>query len=403
MAHVLIVGAGPGGASLAHLLAHRGVDVTLLERQRDFAREFRGEVLVPSGVEALEQIGVAPALAGVPSVVPQRLEIFFDRRPTMEFEFDPELLGAHPPRAFSQPALLEMLVGEASKSGRLRFERGATVKDLLWRDGRVVGVRARLEGGEESLVADLVVGADGRASVVRRRAELAAHAKAPPMDVVWFKVACPPGFEGARFHVGRGHLAIGYRSWDGRLQVAWAILKGAFGDLRAHGIERWVEEMGVVVAPDWAEHFRNHIGELQHPFLLDTVSDCVERWGVPGALVIGDAAHTMSPVGAQGLNLALRDAVAAANHLVPVLTRAALDRGDVDAAGRAFAAERMREIRVIQRMQALPPRLLLSRAWWSEPVRRLAALGARSALPRLMGLGPLRFFLFGTSKLELRV
>ena len=107
MAQVLIVGAGPGGAGLAHRLAHRGVDVTLIERQSDFAREFRGEVLVPGGLAALADIGVADALAGVPSAHPRSIEIYFNRRRIIDFDFDPDLFEGRPPLVISQPALLE--------------------------------------------------------------------------------------------------------------------------------------------------------------------------------------------------------------------------------------------------------------------------------------------------------
>jgi 2-polyprenyl-6-methoxyphenol hydroxylase-like FAD-dependent oxidoreductase len=402
MAHALIVGAGPAGASLAHLLAHRGVDVTLLERQSDFAREFRGEVLVPSGIAALEQLGIEDLFERVPAVTPRRLEFFFDRRRVFGIDFDPALVAGRPPRIFSQPALLELVVSEAERSGRCSFVRGASVKQLLREGGRVVGVRARTQAGEVELRADLVVGADGRASVVRRGLGVASASSAPPMDVVWCKLACPEGFEGARFHVGRAHILIAYRSWDDQLQVAWAILKGGFGELRARGIENWVEEMAEVVADDWSEHLRAHASEIEHPFLLDTVSDRVERWSTPGALVIGDAAHTMSPVGAQGLNIALRDSIAAANHLVPVL-QGACSASAVDAACHALESERKREIAVIQRLQALPPRFMLNDSATGRVLRRVAAGLLGSGLAGAIGAAPARLFLFGASKVELRV
>jgi 2-polyprenyl-6-methoxyphenol hydroxylase-like FAD-dependent oxidoreductase len=410
MASALIVGAGPAGASLAHLLAHRGIEVTLLERQSDFQREFRGEVLVPSGIEALEQMGVSAALAAVPVSRPQFFEVLLDRRSVFKFDLDSEFFDGRPPCALSQPALLEMFVDEAGKSGNFRFERGASVKDLLRRDGRVVGVRARLASGEVELRADLVIGADGRSSIVRRKAPLRATAQAPPMDVVWCKLPRPDDFDGARFYLGHGHLAIAYRSWDDQLQVAWGILKGTYGVLRDRGVERWIEEMADFVSPDWSEHFRAHASDLKHPFLLDTVSDRVDTWSVPGALVIGDAAHTMSPVGAQGINVALRDAIVAANHLVPALAVDRVAATAVDAATAALEAERSHEIASIQRRQAIPPRILLNRAWWGEPLRRILATVARSGLARRAQSGPqrripgfVRPFLFGASKVELRV
>ena len=386
MAHVLIVGAGPAGASLAHLLAHRGIEVTLLERQRDFAREFRGEFLMPSGVDALAQMGLGESLAAVPSYTLEAGAFYLNGRLVFSAELDAASQEDRPPRAVSQPGLLEMLVAEADKSPHFRLERGASVKELLVEGGRVVGVRARSEDGEHDLRADLVVGADGRGSAVRRRGGLTARKLGTPMDIVWCKLPCPESWPGVRFYAGRGHLLAGYHTWDDSLQLGWVILKGTFGDLRSKGIEQWVEEMANHVSPDFAAHLRAHAETARNPFLLSTLSDCVERWSSPGLLVIGDAAHTMSPVGGQGINIALRDAIVAANRLVPVLSGPALDPGRLDAALRAIEEERMREVGVIQRLQAKPPKLLLSRAWWGEPVRRaLAALLSRERVRERLG------------------
>jgi 2-polyprenyl-6-methoxyphenol hydroxylase-like FAD-dependent oxidoreductase len=403
MGHAIIVGAGPAGAGLAHLLAHRGVDVTLLERQSDFAREFRGEVLMPSGVAALEQMGVAHLLDALPVYRPEAFAAFMNRVPVRSGSLDPEFFEGRPPLAVSQPALLEALVAEAGKSGRLRFLRGVSVKDLQRDGGRTIGVRARSDEGELDLRADLVVGTDGRASVVRRRAGLDAQHTDLPMDIVWCKVPGPDDFHGARAYLGRGHLLIAYRTWDGNLQVGWVILKGTFGELRRQGIERWVAAMADHVEPELGDHLRSCQSLLGHPFLLDTVSDRVTRWSGPGHLVLGDAAHTMSPVGGQGLNIALRDAIVAANHLVPVLAEGAVDAARVDAAGVEIERERTPEVQEIQRLQAFPPRVVLSRAWWGEPVRRLAAALLRAGLGGAPALRIVRAFAFGLGEVRLRV
>ncbi|MGH0035075.1 MAG: FAD-dependent monooxygenase [Myxococcota bacterium] len=403
MGHAIIVGAGPAGAGLAHLLAHRGIDVTLLERQNDFAREFRGEVLMPSGVIALEQIGVARLLDTIPSQRSEAFATFMNRVPVVSGALDPEFFGGHPPLAVSQTALLEALVAHAGGSGRLRFHRGASVKDLL-RDGdRVAGVRARTDEGELELRGDLVVGTDGRASIVRRRAPLPATHTDLPMDVVWCKVPCPEDIVGARAYLGRGHLLVAYRTWDGHLQMGWVILKGTFGELRRRGVESWIAEMADHVEPELGDHLRGCRSLLGRPFLLDTVSDRVEHWTRPGCLVLGDAAHTMSPVGGQGLNIALRDAIVAANHLVPVLGEPVVDPARVERACRAVEAERSPEVRSIQRLQAIPPRIVLSRAWWGEPVRRAAAAALRSGLGRGRALGVARRFAFGVGEVRLQV
>ena len=360
MSHVIVVGAGPAGAALSHLLARRGIRVTLLERHTDFAREFRGEGLMPSGVAAFAEMGLAAELDALPQA--RIAEVAFFRGAEPWFRLTPEQLGAGGPRIVSQPAMLEMLVAEGSRFAGFRLQRGVTVRDLL-RDGeRVVGVRAESPSGPLELRADLVIGTDGRASVVRARTGVRAERMPQAFDIVWAKLPLPSFLPrgGARGYLGARHFALAFPSYDGRLQLGWIIAKGSFGDLRRRGIDGWLAEMERHVSPDLAAHLAATRDAITHPFLLDVVCDRVERWSAPGVLLLGDAAHTMSPVGAQGINLALRDAIVAANHLAPVL-EAGGEPEAIDAAGARVEAERLPEVIEIQRLQQGPPRLLFGR------------------------------------------
>jgi 2-polyprenyl-6-methoxyphenol hydroxylase-like FAD-dependent oxidoreductase len=401
LTRVLIVGSGPAGASLAYLLARRGIDVTLLERQEGFGREFRGELLMPSGVEALEQMGLSKSFSVVPTELQKSLTLYMNG----ELVFNQELTGQkfeeHPPQAVCQTKFLEMLVSEAAKSPSFRIKQGASVKALLYEAGRVVGVRVRTKTGEEHLRSDLVIGADGRASIVRKQGDFRAHHVSPPLDIVWLKLPCPQDWTGARLYMGSGHFLLGYRTWDGHLQLAWIIIKGTFGDLKDQGIEHWFQQMEAHVSPDLASHLRVQEGAIEKPFVLDAVSDCVENWSVPGALLIGDAAHTMSPVGGQGINIALRDAIVAANHMVPAILDA--DPSRLTAALLSIERERMPEVKKIQRLQGLPPRVGFSQAWWGEPVRTVVSRLARYSRVRLAAAGRLSEFPFGVTKVDLRV
>ncbi len=403
MSHVVIVGAGPAGASLGYLLARRGVDVTLLERRRDFAREFRGEVLMPSGIAALEQMGLHAQLAALPSYRPQTIAAYLNGKPLFSASLDTGSSEDFQFLAVSQPALLEMLVAEAGASSSFNLIRGASVKELIRDDGHVTGVRIRTDDDEQELKADLVIGADGRNSVIRKQAGFATRHVSAPMDIVWCKLPCPDDWPGVRAYAGRGHLLIAYHTWDDTLQLGWVILKGTFGDLRSRGIEQWVDEMANHVSPDFADHLRAHGDAVHKPFLLETVSDCVERWSGPGVLVIGDAAHTMSPVGGQGINIALRDAIVAANHLVPVLTPPEPDRNALAAALDDIEAERMTEVREIQALQAQPPKVLLSRAWWGEPVRHIVAALLSKPAVRQRAAGRVSVFFNGVTDVQLAV
>jgi 2-polyprenyl-6-methoxyphenol hydroxylase-like FAD-dependent oxidoreductase len=272
-------------------------------------------------------------------------------------------------------------------------------------NGRVSGVRLRGET-KEILPADLVIGADGRGSVVRRKSGLSEDHDAERFDVVWLKIPYPTFVEHpdqtALAFLGVGHIMLCFPSYDGRLQVAWIIEKGTFGDIRKRGIEEWVDEMSGYVGPEFGEHLRTSKSDLAHPFVLDVVCYLMPQWTTPGVMLLGDAAHPMSPVGGQGINIALRDTLVAANHLVPVLE----SRGNpdaIDAAATAFQAERHPEVSTIQAMQRVPPRLIFGRTWWAR-----ALLAAVPTLARLQAFssrgGPVvGRFAFGVTDVKLCV
>lgn len=402
--HVIIVGAGPAGAALAHFLATRNVRVTLLERQTDFAREFRGEALSPSGVEVLDQLQMDDVLEKVPQVSPEHFELYSNRKLVLEMtpdDIDPE---APAPRIYSQPALLEAIVGETLRTTDLVFERGASVKELLRENGRVVGVRVRTAAGERRLMSDLVIGCDGRASVVRRDLALEVSREDLPMDVLWSKIPAPSNWKGVAkvmACIGNGHLLLMYVNYEGLLQLAWVIRKGSFGELRDRGFKNLIAEVAGHGPVSLADHLIKHSGDLVHPFLLSTAADCVSEWSSPGALVLGDAAHTMSPVAGQGINIALRDTVVAANHLAPVL-RSGGSAEEIDAVAKQIEIERMPEVSFVQDMQSKFPRIMLQQTRRAAMMRRVVTM-VRFAPVRALAARGLQPFMFGTSEVKLNV
>jgi 2-polyprenyl-6-methoxyphenol hydroxylase-like FAD-dependent oxidoreductase len=395
---VAIVGAGPAGAALGYLLARRGIDVRVLERQTDFDREFRGEGLMPSGIDAIRQMGLGDAFDALPQVSVRRLRLFQERRQIFELDFEAITSG---PRFVSQPALLEMFAKQASQFGSYRLDRGFTVRDLLRDDDRVVGVRGDHQGRSVEVRACLVVGADGRASVVRKRSSLDRMHNEPAFDVVWFQVPLPDFWDDhVRFFLDRGHFAIAFPSPHGGLQLGWIIQKGSFGELRRQSIEAWVEELRSHVPDDLAEHLGHCGNELQRPFLLDVQCDHLDEWSEPGVFLFGDAAHPMSPVGGQGINIALRDSLVAANHLVPAL----LQGEGIEAACRAVRDERLPEIRTIQDLQQRAPRVLFQGSpAVRAAVRYILPLAARTGLAQRVGAFLFRRFAEGTTDVQLRV
>ena len=195
--------------------------------------------------------------------------------------------------------------------------------------------------------------------------------------------ADPGARNGAQVFLGNAHFTIVFPSYDDRLQVGWIIRKGSFGDLYRRGVPEWIDEMAGHVAPELGDHLRRQVEHISHPFLLNVICGNLERWSEPGLLLLGDAAHPMSPVGGQGIKLALRDALVAANHLVPLL-RGQPTPGALDMAAVAIAQERLPEIVRIQRVQQLPPRQVFAGGWRASLTLGMARLLVGSGLAPLL-------------------
>jgi 2-polyprenyl-6-methoxyphenol hydroxylase-like FAD-dependent oxidoreductase len=346
MTQIVIIGAGPTGLTLAMLLAQRGISVKLIEASRSFRRIFRGEALMPSGLVAIEQMGLSDVVSKIPHRAIDTWEFYIENRPIFRVN-EPMESGGQPCILISQPALLEAVLNKASACENFKFISGTAVKDLLWQNERISGVR--LSDGQE-IIADLVIGADGRNSIVRQQAQLELKQDAQSFDILWFKLPSSPAWqaENVFYSVLRGADAFGvFQGSEGSLQVGWSFNRDNPIDWQKVD---WAEKMAAV-APDWlANHFRAHKDEIDRPLLLSIVVGRCPQWYVPGLLLLGDAAHPMSPIRAQGINMALRDVIVATNHLVPVLQQPA-NLTAIDLALAQIQAEREPEIIEIQRLQ----------------------------------------------------
>jgi 2-polyprenyl-6-methoxyphenol hydroxylase-like FAD-dependent oxidoreductase len=346
MTQIVIIGAGPTGLTLAMLLTQRGITVKLIEASRSFRRIFRGEALMPSGLAAIEQMGLSDVVSKIPHRAIDAWEFYIENRPIFRVN-EPMESGGQPCTLISQPALLEAVLEKASAYENFEFISGTAVKDLLWQNERVVGVR--LSNGQE-ITADLVIGADGRNSIVRQQAKLELKQDAQSFDILWFKLPSSPAWqaENVFYSVLRGQDAFGvFQGSEGSLQVGWSFERDNSLDWQKVD---WAERMATA-APDWlANHFRAHQDEIERPLLLSIVVGRCPQWHVPGLLLLGDAAHPMSPIRAQGINMALRDVIVATNHLVPVLQQPA-NLAAIDLAIDQIQSEREPEIIEIQRLQ----------------------------------------------------
>ena len=395
---IIIVGAGPAGAALACLLARRGIEVVLIERETGFERTFRGEALMPGGIEAIRQMGLGDAFSTLPQRVVECMELHVEGTRIFRAE-GPEFSGPNAVHVVSQPALLGMLVSEAARSSGFELRMGTAVVGLE-ADRDAVRVRVRHNGHEETISADFVIGADGRGSIVRARAGLTLTRHAFPFDVAWFSTPMSGSQQAdPRFQafVRNGNTVVIYPSWNDSLRVGLNIPPG-MGDGTPDRSEL-LEEIASITGENTGAFFREQADSIADPVRLKVLFGRCRNWSAPRVLILGDAAHPMSPVRAQGINLAIRDAVIAANHLVK-----AAEGGieSLQSAAEAIQLEREPEILASQRLQlagSRPPPPARSRFLRSTllPILRRTGVMRRQFLKAEV---PLRH---GTCKVELSV
>ena len=386
---------------MALLLARSGVNVTLLEAHPDFDRKFRGDTIHPSVMELMDDLGLAEKLLRIRHVRVDGLSVQTPQGPFTPVDFSRLKTRFPYMTVMPQTDFLEFVTGEASRYPNFRLVMGARVRELVEEEGTVRGVRYENPGGEEREVrAVLTVGADGRGSRVRRLAGFEPKGTAPPIDVLWFELPKEEGDPGdgwiARF--GSGRIAILIDRGD-YWQAGYIVPKGTYPELRRAGITALRRGFAGPL-PEFAGRMENLRDWRQVSFLSVESSRC-ERWYKDGLLLIGDAAHAMSPIGGVGINYAIQDAVAAANTLAGPLEES--EKRLVGLPQRHVAAvQRKRQLptRVVQTFQALLQRKVFANALDSdEPftppavVRLLLRLPVLRALPAYIiafGLLPAR-------------
>lgn len=389
------MGAGPAGAVLALLLVRKSVPVTLLEAHRDFDREFRGDTIHPSVMEVLDDLGLADRLLELPHTKLRRATLQTAGGPFTPVDFS--RLDTRFPyiTLMPQTAFLEFITGEAARHPGFGLVMGANVKELVRKDGAVCGVRYPRSDGTHEVRAPLTVGADGRFSKLRRLAGLEAVRTSPPMDVLWFRLPRRPDEpEGATGRVAPGALLALLDRRD-HWQAGYVIPKGSYHVLREEGLDALRRRIGAI-APELADR-TGALREWSDISLLQVESDRLRRWYLPGLLLIGDAAHVMSPVGGVGINYAIHDAVAAANLLAEPLAQGRVETKHL------ARVQRRRELptRVIQAIQSAAQRRFLAAVLSADQpiriprwLRLLARVPVLRDVPaRVMGFGlrPERF------------
>jgi 2-polyprenyl-6-methoxyphenol hydroxylase-like FAD-dependent oxidoreductase len=384
-----IAGGGPAGMMLGYLLARAGVQVLVLEKHADFLRDFRGDTIHPSTLEVMYELGLLQEFLGLPhqEVYELNAQVGEMRVTIADFRHLPtrrRFIALMPQWDFLN-FLAEHSVGFPGFGLRMEVE----VTGLMQDAGRVIGVHAKSPQGAIEVRADLVVGADGRNSVVREKAGLKVKDFGAPMDVLWFRLTRNPEDPIAtmgRFDAGRIFIMINRGEY---WQCGYVIAKGRFEEMRRQGFETFRAEI-MRLAP-FARDSVRELRSWDDVKLLTVRVDRLLEWFRPGLLCIGDAAHAMSPVGGVGINLAIQDAVAAANLLFKPLRQGQLT---IDPLSRI---QKRRELptRVTQWLQVTVQRRIIARVLgetkpFKPPlaVRLLATAPFLRRIPaRIVGLG----------------
>ena len=324
IAKCAIAGGGPAGMMLGFLLARAGVEVVVLEKHADFFRDFRGDTVHPSTLELMYELGLLDAFLKLPH---QKLE-------TLTGQVGAEHLAMvdfrHLPTHCKYIALmpqwnfLNFLAEHGKRYPTFDLRMNAEATDLIEEGGRVVGLRATTPDGPLDIRADLVVGCDGRHSAVRGKAGLQSEQYGSPMDVLWFRMSRKNNDSTDTFgHIEAGRMMIMLERGD-YWQCAYVIPKGGIEKVKAQGLEAFRKRV-----LDMSPFLGDRVAELKSwddVKLLSVTVDRLKKWWRPGLICIGDAAHAMSPIGGVGINMAVQDAVAAANRLAGPLKRRQSDR-----------------------------------------------------------------------------
>jgi len=363
-AQCCIVGGGPAGMMLGFLLARAGVTVVVLEKHGDFLRDFRGDTVHPSTLTVMHELGLLDEFLKLPHHKLSRFAGYFGDKKVEIADLTHLQVPAPYIAMMPQWDFLDFLASHGRALPGFTLLMRAEGRGLIEEGGRTVGMRATVDGRDEEIRADLVVGADGRHSTVREAMGLKVLDIGAPMDVLWFRLSRKPDESGevmGRFDAGSALVTLDRGDY---WQCAYLIPKGAAERVRADGVDTLRATIARLV-PAFADRLQE-LRTMDDLKLLTVGVDRLEKWWKPGVLCIGDAAHTMSPVGGVGINIAIQDAVAAANMLVAPLREGRV--GDADLA--ALQARRLFPARATQAMQVF--------------------LQDRIIAPSLVGKGPLK-------------
>ncbi len=384
--HCAVVGAGPAGLMLGLLLARAGIEVTVLEKHGDFLRDFRGDTIHPSTLQIMHELGLLEGLLALPHTEAPRLHAEIAGKDVTIADFSHLPTRCRFIAFMPQWDFLDYVAEAAGRYRNFRLIKNAEVTGLIEENGRVVGLKAQTAEGTLEVKAALVVGADGRNSIIREKAGLEVENFGQASEVLWMKLSHQP--DDPPYTMGHGGPRQGFVMVDrgDYWQCGYVLRKESFAEVQARGLDAL--RAAVAAVSPFPPARMQEVTSWQDVHLLSVRIDRLKRWWRPGLLCIGDAAHAMSPIGGFGVNLAIQDAVAAANILSdPLKERRLADRhlARVEAR-RRFPTKMTQKLQLMMRGRRRkreregPPAFMRSIARWPLLARfagRLIGLGFR--------------------------
>lgn len=385
-----IVGGGPAGMMLGYLLGRAGIDVVVLEKHADFFRDFRGDTVHPSTLQVMDELGLIDGFLKLPHQRLQKIDGLFGGTPVRIADLS-RLRTKYPFIAvMPQWDFLNFLREAGQRFASLKVMMNTEAVDLIRRGETITGVRAKTPDGIVDIEADLTIACDGRHSIVRERAGLEVEEIGAPMDVLWFRAGRNPDeTENVFARVEPGKMMVTFDRGD-YWQCAYVIAKGQYDAVKARGLQALLDDV-VRMAPILKSGIAD-VKSFDDVKLLTVAINRLTRWTRPGLLLIGDAAHAMSPVGGVGVNLAVQDAVATANLLADKMQHGCPSEDDLD------AVRRRREfpVKMTQAMQMIVQNNIISGALQDgdRPLKVPLVVRLITAVPWLQGI-PARLLALG--------
>ena len=374
-----VVGGGPAGMMVGLLLARAGVKVAVLEKHGDFLRDFRGDTVHPSTLQAMDDLGLLVDFLKLPHTKVSALSAQIGDETIHLADFHGLKTAAPFIALMPQWDFLDFLADAGRRYPTFDLRMNARAEGVVERDGRVAGVRVETPGGPLEIRSRLVIAADGRRSLLRDAAGLPVEDLGAPMVVLWMRLSRKPTDDPeaplGRASAGRMFVTI---PREGYYQCGYVAAKGSFDAIKAAGIEAFRRQVAQA-APAMADRV-DELKSFDDVHLLTVTVDRLTRWSSPGLLCIGDAAHAMSPVGGVGINLAIQDAVAAANILHDAF---GLDDASLDERAKAVQRRRLPPTRAMQSLQLVIQNRLVGAALSGRALKAPAAMRLFERFPRL--------------------